>query len=134
MDQRAYLESVLSSLTDPLFVVSPDATLKIVNQAARDLSGYRDDELIGRPLKALFLKEEEDHLKRGLQKIITASVPSDIGLTLLTKQGQKIPVKFSGAVMRPYGKIIGLVGVARDMRQIMTTIAATASASSACTA
>ncbi|MCX5800132.1 MAG: ATP-binding protein [Candidatus Eisenbacteria bacterium] len=128
--QEVYLESVMSSMTDSLIVVNPDATLRSVNRAALDLLGYREEELIGQPVKNIFLqeeekeegKEEESMLHRYFQEIITAGVAYNIGLTFLTKQDKAIPVNFSGAAMQQNGQIIGIVGVARDMRQIMAII------------
>src|SRR4030043_679235 len=122
LDQRIYLKSILSSMTDSLIVVNPDATLRSVNKAALDLLGYKEDELIGQPVKKIFLQEEESILHRYFQKIIVAGVAYNIGLTFFTKQGKSIPVNFSGALMQQEGKITGIVGVARDMRQIMAVI------------
>jgi len=122
LDQRGYLESIISSITDSLIVVNPDATLRSVNKATLDLLGYREDELIGQPVKNIFLQEEESILHKYFQKIIDAGVRYNIGLTLLTKQGKAIPVNFSGALMQQDGKIIGIVGVARDIRQITAII------------
>jgi PAS domain S-box-containing protein len=128
-DQKVYLESIMSSMTDALIVVNPDATLRSVNKASLDLLGYREEELIGQPVKKIFLQEEEEKkekeesiLHKYFQKIIVAGVAYNIGLTFLAKQGKAIPVNFSGAVMQQDGKIIGIVGVARDMRQIMAII------------
>ncbi len=120
--QKAYLESIISSMTDALIVVNPDATLRLVNKAVLDLLGYKENELIGKPLKKIFLQEEESELQKYFQKIIVAGVAYNIGLAFLAKQGKVIPVNFSGAAMQQDGKIIGIVGVARDMRQIMAII------------
>ena len=123
LDQRGYLESILSSMTDSLIVVNPDATLRSVNKAALDLLGYKEDELIGQPVKKIFLQEEEESiLHRYFQKIIVAGVAYNISLTFFSKQGKSIPVNFCGALMQQDGKIIGIVGVARDMRQTMAVI------------
>jgi len=122
LGQRGYLESIMSSMTDSLIVVNPDATIRSVNHAVLDLLGYREDELISRPIKKIFLQEEESILHKYFQKIIDAGEAYNIGLTFLTKQGKAIPVNFSGAVMKQDGKIVGIVGVARDMRQIMAII------------
>ena len=119
--QKVYLESILSSMTDALIVIDPDATLRSVNKATLDLLGYKEDELIGQSMKKVFL-QEESMLHRYFQKIITEGVADNIGLTFLTKQGKEIPVNFSGAPMQQDGKIIGIVGVASDMRQIMAVI------------
>ena len=121
IDQRRYLESIVSSMTDSLIVVHPDSTLRSVNRAALDLLGYREDELIGRPVKKIFV-QNESLLHTYFQKIIHAGATYNIGLTFLTKLRMGIPVNFSGSVMQQDGKIIGIVGVARDMRPITAII------------
>ncbi|MDD5292573.1 MAG: PAS domain S-box protein, partial [Candidatus Omnitrophica bacterium] len=127
LDQRVYLESIVASMTDSLIVVNPDATLRLVNKAALDLLGYEKDELVGQPMERIFLQEEEKReeknvLHKYFQEIIVAGVAYNIGLTFLTKEGKEIPINFSGATIEQKGKIIGIVGVARDMRQIMAVI------------
>jgi len=67
-------------------------------------------------------EEEERVLHRYFQKIIEEGVAYNIGLTFVTKDGKKVPINFSGALMQQDGKIVGIVGVARDMRQIMAII------------
>ncbi|MBN1913198.1 MAG: PAS domain S-box protein, partial [Candidatus Omnitrophica bacterium] len=123
-DQKVYLESVMASMTDALIVVSPDATLRSVNRATLDLLGYKEDELIGYSVKKIFLQEEEEGsiLNKYFQKIIDVGVAYNIGLTFLTRQGKSIPVNFNGSVIEQNGKIIGIVGVARDIRKIMAII------------
>lgn len=125
ISQKAYSQNIIASIADALIVINSDATLRSVNKAALDLLGYKGDELIGQPVKKIFLQEEGaggDILYKYFQKIIDAGVAYNIGLTFLTKQGKNIPVNFSGALMYQNGKIIGIVGVARDMRQIMAII------------
>ena len=99
--QRGYLEGIMSSMTDSLIVINSDATLRSVNKAALDLLGYKEDELIGQPVKKIFLqeeKEEESILHKYFQKIIATGAAYHIGLTFLTKQGEAIPVNFSGVL------------------------------------
>lgn len=122
LDREAYLESIVSSMTDALIVVNPDATLRSANKAALDILGYEEEEIIGRPVKKIVLQEEEGILHKYLQEIAAAGVAFNIGLTFLTKQRTRIPVNFSGAVIQRDGKMIGIVGVARDMSQIRAII------------
>jgi PAS domain S-box-containing protein len=121
LDRGVYLESIISSMTEALIVINPDATIRSVNKATLDTLGYKEEELIGRPVKNIIL-QEEGILHKYLQEIVVAGAAHDMSLTLLTKQRKSIPVNFSGAVMRRDGKIIGIVGVARDMRQIKAII------------
>ena len=119
---RGYLESIMSSMTDALVVVNPDATLRSANRAALSLLGYTEAELVGRPVAKIFLPGERDLLRRFLGKVVVTGVGYTIGLNFLTKQKKAIPVEFSGALIRQGGKVIGTVGLARDMRQIMAII------------
>jgi PAS domain S-box-containing protein len=119
--QKGYVESIISSMTDALIVVNPDSTIRLVNKATLDVLGYKENELIGKPVKNIFLQEEEI-LRQYFQEIIEQGAAYNIGLTFLTKQGKAIPVNFSGAVMREGEKITGIVGVVRDMRQITAII------------
>lgn len=119
--QKGYLENIISSMTDTLIVVNPDSTIRAANKAALDLLGYKENELIGEPVKNIFLQEEEK-LGKYFPGIIEQGAAYNIDLTLLTKQGKAIPVSFSGTVMREGEKITGIVGVARDMRQITAMI------------
>ena len=122
LDRKAYLESIMSSMTDALIVVNPDATIRSANRAALEILGYKEEEIIGRPVKRIVLQEEQAILHKYLQEIVDAGVAFNIGLTFLTKQRTRIPVNFSGAAMPHAGKMIGIVGVARDMSQIRAII------------
>ncbi|MFA7706621.1 MAG: ATP-binding protein, partial [Candidatus Omnitrophota bacterium] len=119
--QKAYSQGIVASMVDALFVLNPDARLKSVNKSTLDLLGYKEDELIGQLVNKIFLQGEEE-LQQCFQNIIDKGAAYNISLTFITKEGKKIPVDLSGAVMRERGEIIGIVGVARDMRQIAEVI------------
>ena len=76
----------MSSMTDALIVVNPDATLRSANRAALDILGYKEEEIIGRPVKRIVLQEEQGILHKYLQEIVDAGVAFNMGLTFLTKQ------------------------------------------------
>ena len=50
---KNYLNTVLNSLSDAVFVTSPDGIVKSCNEAAQLLLGYSADELVGKPLARL---------------------------------------------------------------------------------
>jgi len=130
LHEKLYSQGIVASMADALLVINPDTTLKLVNKSTLDLLGYKEDELIGQPFKKIFMQEEEEEeeeeeegmLYKYFQKIIDGGVAYNIGLTFLTRQGETIPINFSGALMRQDDKIIGIVGVARDVRQTMAII------------
>ncbi len=74
-----------------------------------------------RVLKDVSGKLEEAYIftKSGLSKLMEAGAVSNLQMNYKTKSGEKIPVSFSGSVMKDKtGRLIGIVGVAKDMREI----------------
>ncbi len=122
LESKNYIDSIIANMVDTLIVVDPEGIIKTVNKTVLDLLGYRQDELIGYPVDKIFV--ETDIFKgSGLKKFIADGFVRDFEMVYLTKSGEKIPVSFSGSLMRGSdGKIVGVVGVARDMRQIKNLI------------
>src|ERR1700680_2249237 len=90
---RNYLHSVLNSMTDAVFVTAPGGSVRIANDAACRLTGYGDDELIGKNLVTLL--DQSDKL--GPDPL---QVARDAGETVLrTRAGQTIPVSFVGSTV-----------------------------------
>lgn len=104
---------------DSLSLVDPEGNMVAINPATEKLLGYNEDELIGKPAGILF--EEEVSIFKGtrLKKLIEEGSVRNYDMKYKTKKGEVIPVSFSGSVMRDKGgEIVGIVGIARDMRDI----------------
>jgi PAS domain S-box-containing protein len=61
-ESKVYAENILSSMTDALFVVAPDATIQTVNTAACVLLDYTEEEFTGMPIGRIFEEEEEEEV------------------------------------------------------------------------
>lgn len=57
---KSYMENIVTSMTDALFVITPKATIETVNAAGATLLGYTEDELIGKPFRLICEEIEED--------------------------------------------------------------------------
>ncbi len=114
---KEYTDNILHSMTDALFVVSPDGLIQTVNNSLCTLLGYEKDALIGRPV--------DDILDRGLKAkgltaadIVGKGDLSAVEMTYLTKNGEKISVLFSSSLMRnDTGPIGEIVCVAQDITE-----------------
>jgi len=121
---KDYTDNIVRSMIDTLIVADPDGVIKTVNRATLDLLGYTKKELIGKPVGMLFAEEEEEEeempfIGTRLKKLMKEGSVRDYNMTYKTKTGEKIPVSFSGSAMRDNkGKLVGIVGIARDMREI----------------
>jgi len=88
---KSYLNSVLNSMTDAVFVTSPDGVIKLANLAACKLLGYAEEELLGRGILAV-LEESE---RSGFDLLQAAQETRET--VVRTRSGQTIPVSFTGS-------------------------------------
>ncbi len=88
---KNYLHSVLNSMTDGVFVTSPDGVIKVANLAACKLLGYGEEELLGRSIIAV-LEERE---RAGFDLLQAAQETRET--VVRTRSGQTIPVSFTGS-------------------------------------
>ena len=88
---KSYLHSVLNSMTDAVFVTSPDGVIKVANAAACKLLGFGEEELLGRSILAV-LEERE----RADFDLVQAAQETRETL-VRTRSGQTIPVSITGS-------------------------------------
>ena len=88
---KSYLHSMLNSMTDAVFVTSPDGVIKVANAGACKLLGFSEEELLGRSILAVL--EERERVDFDLQQ-----ASQETRETLVrTRSGQTIPVSFTGS-------------------------------------
>jgi len=88
---KNYLTNVLGSMTDAVFVTSPDGVIRMANHAACKLLAWGEEELVGRGIISIF-----DERERGEFDMLRAS--SDTRETVVkTRHGQTIPVAITGS-------------------------------------
>jgi diguanylate cyclase (GGDEF)-like protein/PAS domain S-box-containing protein len=88
---KSYLHSVLNSMTDAVFVTSPDGVIKIANAAACKLLGYSEEELLGKGIVAIL--EERERTDFDLLQAAQETRETIVR----TRSGQTIPVLFTGS-------------------------------------
>ena len=134
---KDYTDNIIRSMIDMLLVVAPDGKVVTVNEATCTLLGYCEAELIGQPASRLFCEEEEEEeeeeesnpeltltehtlpVKRTvLRHLVREGFVNDVEKTLRASDDRRIPVRFSGAVMRDGAEQIrGIVCVAQDITE-----------------
>jgi len=114
---KKYVDSIVQSMADMLFVVDGDGKIRTVNRAALDQLGYAEGELIGLPLNAIM----EEGKEAGSQEASTTgafwkTAARDIERICHARSGRRVPVSLSSAVMHSAeGGIEGVVCVAKDI-------------------
>ncbi|MFH1617377.1 MAG: ATP-binding protein, partial [Candidatus Margulisiibacteriota bacterium] len=119
---EAAAEDIVKIMPDFLFLVTPGGAIAKFNPAGAQLIGKKADQVLGFPIANIFGREEDANF--FLKRILKEGMVKNLDVELKAVDGNLIPVKVSGSVLKDEDGIeIGVVGVARDMRDIYRLIA-----------
>ncbi len=112
---NAHFEKIIDSMVGALVVTDGEFIVRKVNQATLAMSGYREDELVGKPMDSVFANC--DLLDRRSELLRQGSF-SDMEKECCTTDGQPVPVSVSGSIMRDSGsEVEGAVFVFQDISE-----------------
>ena len=116
---RAYAESLIKNAPDPVFVSDLEGKILQANDAASQLLGFRPDELIEQSLSKFISPEETREFTAALREVVEKSVTRNARLNPRTASGEVIPTTLNASALRdPEGRVIGAIGILRDMREL----------------
>lgn len=118
---RAYLDNVITSMTDPLFVVRSDGVIEMANKAACKILSRSQRDLVGKELKEVLANPETSVLEPDiLRRWLTQETLRSYESVFVSASGEKIPVSLNCSVnRRPDGVFSSAIVTARDMRDAM---------------
>jgi diguanylate cyclase (GGDEF)-like protein/PAS domain S-box-containing protein len=109
-----YQESILQDSTDIIFTTDIDGYILKFNKGAEMHFGYTQEDIVGTPLKHLFVNEADERKILGVVLLSGKSVNEEIPMK--TKRGEIILLNLSISEMKnDYNQIIGLVVTAKDI-------------------
>ena len=118
---KTYNENILNSLNDmgdPLVILDLNGSIKRVNRATCARLGYREEDLVGRPMSSLAREGEPLFSADGLQSLVSAGSVSNYETSYRTSSGATVPMLFSGSIMAGEdGETPEIVGIARDITE-----------------
>lgn len=117
--EKLFIDAALNSLTDTFFVFNPSTGKPIRwNEPFCRVSGYTDDEIS--KMKAPDNYYSRDDLKKAeiITKEILSKGKGSIELSLITKNGERIPTEYSASVIKDKkGNPRYIISVGRDIRE-----------------
>lgn len=116
---RASTEAILESISDGVFTVDGEWRITSFNRAAEAITGISRDDAIGRPCSEVFKSSMcetscalRNTLETGRQTVNRTGF-------IIDRQGRKIPVSVSTAVLRDTsGRVIGGAETFRDLSEV----------------
>ena len=120
---RAYAESLTKNAPDPVFVSDLEGKILQANDAAFALLGFRPDEVIEQSVSRFISPEETREFLAALREVVEKGVTRNFRLTPRSAKGEVIPTSLNASAVRDVdGKVIGAIGVLRDMRAYETVV------------
>ncbi len=131
---RAYAESLIKNAPDPVFVSDLEGKIIDANDAVFELLGFRPDELMEQSLSRIISPEETREFLAALREVVEREQDSDglalsqsngrgvsrnVRLNPRTASGEIIPTSLNASALRDSeGRVIGAIGILRDMREL----------------
>ncbi len=117
-DQKRWLESILDTVRDALWALDREERIVYVNRSFAASVGLPAEELLGKHISIVL---PEDQLLRARQmnrSHIRGEAPhTPYELDVRTPSGRIIPVEVHINPIRREGKVVGLIGVSRDISE-----------------
>jgi PAS domain S-box-containing protein len=122
-DDRSYrslgADIIIDNAPDPVFVSDLEGKILQANDAVSQLLGFRPDELIEQSLSKFISPQETREFTAALREVVARGVTRDARLKPRSASGEVIPTTLNASALRdPDGRVIGAIGILRDMREL----------------
>jgi PAS domain S-box-containing protein len=116
---RAYAQRLIDDAPDPVFVSDLEGKIIQANEAVSELLGFRQDEVVEQSLSRFISPEETREFMAALDEVVERGVTRNAVLNPRSAAGEVIPTSLNASALRDAdGKVIGAIGVLRDMREL----------------
>src|SRR5438046_10693632 len=89
------------------------------NDAVSELLGFRQDEVVEQSLSRFISPEETREFMAALDEVVERGVTRNAVLNPRSAAGEVIPTSLNASALRDAdGKVIGAIGMLRDMREL----------------
>jgi PAS domain S-box-containing protein len=108
---------IIANAPDPVFVSDLEGKILQANDAVSELLGFRKDEVLEQSLSRFISAEETREFTAALREVVERGVTRNARLNPRSASGEVIPTTLNASALRdPGGKVIGAIGILRDMR------------------
>ncbi len=110
---------IIANAPDPVFVSDLEGKILQANDAVSQLLGFRPDEVLEQSLSRFISPEETREFTAALREVVERGVTRNAMLHPRTASGEVIPTSLNASALRdPDGRVIGAIGILRDMREL----------------
>ena len=110
---------IIRNAPDPVFVADLEGKILQANDAVYELLGFRPAELIEQSLSRFISAHETQEFLAALREVVERGVTRNVVLSPRSAMGEVIPTTLNASALRDGdGKVIGAIGILRDMREL----------------
>jgi PAS domain S-box-containing protein len=112
--------SILDHIADGVLTIDTKGTIFWFNRAAEQITGYRKEEVLGRPCHEVLKSDHCMGERCPLKKTLATETPIvDMEMEIEAKDGHRITISVSTSVIRDdKGKVLGAVETFRDLSHL----------------
>src|SRR5262245_35610036 len=110
---------IVADAPDPVFVVDLEGKIHEANAAVSQLLGLRRDEVLEQSVSRFLDPAETQEFVNAVRKAVKRGAARDVRLHPRCASGEVIPTTLNASALRDSGgKVIGVIGILRDMREL----------------
>src|SRR5215467_5538522 len=110
---------IIKNAPDPIFVSDLEGKILSANDAVYELLGFKTDEVLEQSLSRFVSADETREFLAALTEVIERGVIRNTRLGPRSASGEVIPTILNASALRDNdGKVIGAIGILRDMREL----------------
>jgi PAS domain S-box-containing protein len=118
-DRTLGADIIIANAPDPVFVSDLEGKILQANDAVSELLGFRPDELVEQSLSKFISPQETREFTAALREVVERGVTRDARLNPRSASGETISTTLNASALRdPDGRVIGAIGILRDMREL----------------
>jgi len=102
---------------DLLFQLNRTGFIEYVSPSVQKLYGYHFKELVGQHLKKTTPVKEVPKALKALKSVLAGNPLSNFEINQIDKSGRKIPMEINAVPVKKNGKIVGLLGIMRNISE-----------------
>jgi PAS domain S-box-containing protein len=116
-DSEARYRELFENARDAIYVHDLRGVYTSVNRAAEKLSGYDRSEIIGKHFNHFIAPEYLPLVRANMSKKLTEKGETAYEIEVVSRDGHRVPVELSTALLLEHGTPIGIQGIARDITE-----------------
>ena len=109
-----FYHKIAGAMLDVIFTLSPKGEILYLNTVFEKMTGWKISEWLGRPFDLLIHEEDRERARELFKKTFSGEYHPGFTLRINCKDRSAIFAEFSASFLKSEGKIIRIIGVARN--------------------